>query len=231
MPASASRSRVSSVSARARAFPAAGRPARQLPDRLHRAGDCGPLVFGLVHGLLHEAMAHELPPGPVRGLAGFGIKGAGRAIHGEGRFQPPRAEHVEETPEADAQAVFVPGPVRDVGQQGLAHGRRQHGARHGAGRAPVLDVDNGPDRDPGVAGQNKGRAPGDGHIIDAAAHAAADGVRHPCHSSSCQTVGRGRRTAFASRNTMPTIATSGTRQSCSRAASPQPNRVWSTANR
>src|SRR5215204_6032854 len=89
------------------------------------------------------------------------------------------AEHLDEAPEADPHAVLVPGPVRQVGQERLAHRRRQDGARHRAGRAPVLDVDDGPDRDAGVARKLQRTAAVDRLVGDPPPEARADLVHAP----------------------------------------------------
>lgn len=67
-------------------------------------------------------------------------------------------------PEANAHAVFVPSPVRHVRQHWLTHRRRQHRARHRPGRLPVLDIDDGPDRNPRPTWQGQRLALVDGAI-------------------------------------------------------------------
>lgn len=161
----------------ARALPAAWRPAGEVADGLDRVGDGGTLVLHLVHRLLDEAMPHEVPAGLVRGLAGLAIEFAGGAVDGERRLQLARLQRLQETPEADAHPVLVPRPVGDVGQQRLAHWRRQHRARHRSHRAPVLDVHDGPHRDAGVAGQDELRPLVDRQVGRAAAQAEA-GLGH-----------------------------------------------------
>jgi len=56
-------------------------------------------------------------------------------------------EHLEQAPEADAVAIFVPGPVRNVGAGRASGRRREHGTRHGQLRIPLLDIDDHPNGD------------------------------------------------------------------------------------
>ena len=51
---------------------------------------------------------------------------------------------LQQPPEADAVAVFVPAPVRNVGHRRAAGRRREHRARHGLRRVPFLDIGDGP---------------------------------------------------------------------------------------
>ncbi len=178
MPASASRSRVSSVSVRpGLSQPRGGLPG-ELADRLDRVADGGALVVDAMHRPLHEAVAHEVPAGLEGGLAGLRVERAAAAVHRESRLELARAQHVEETPEAHPHAVFVPRPVGHVGQQRIAHRRRQHGAWHGAQRTPVLDIDDGPHRHAGAAGKSQLRPLVDGQVGRAVADAMA---RLLCH--------------------------------------------------
>ena len=147
-------------------------------DRLDGVGDGRALILHLVHRLLHEAVAHEIPARLARGFADLRIELAHRAVDRERRLQLAASKRLDETPEADADAVFMPGPVRHVRQQRLSHRRRQHGAGHGRRRTPVLDIDDGPDRDPRVVGQAKLRPAMDRRVVKPAANAAADRIGH-----------------------------------------------------
>ena len=63
------------------------------------------------------------------------------------------AVQVEEAPDADPHPVFVPRPVRHVGQQHLAGRRRQHLPRHRPRDVPDFEIDDRPDDDAGAARQ------------------------------------------------------------------------------
>ena len=67
-------------------------------------------------------------------------------------------EHLEQAPEADAVAVFVPGPVRNVGHRRAAGGRADHRAGHGLADVPFLDVDDHPHGEARAVGQHERRA-------------------------------------------------------------------------
>lgn len=78
------------------------------------------------------------------------------AVEREGRFHLAVAQCVEDAPEARPHAVFVPGPVRNVGLQRASHRGRKHGSGHGAGRLPRLDVRQVPEYEGRAAGQLQG---------------------------------------------------------------------------
>ena len=157
------------------AEPAARRLAGRERDHLARAADVGALVLHLLHVALGEAVADELPVARIRGLDDLRIGGDRRAVDRERRRHLELVEHLEHAPEADAVAVFVPGPVRDVGR-GRAAGRRgQHRARHRRVDVPFLDVDDAPHHHARAAGQGRHRASGDRRIGDALGREQADG--------------------------------------------------------
>jgi hypothetical protein len=166
-------------------FPAARRLSGQRLDGADRVGDGAHLVLDLVHRLLHPAMAHEIPAGRVRRLAGLAVEFAGRAVHREARLELARAQRLEEPPEADPHPVLVPCPVRYVGQQRLAHRRRQDGARHRPGRRPVLDVHDRPDGHARIAGQDELRPLVDRQIGRAPADAVSGLLRHRATLMPC----------------------------------------------
>ena len=65
-------------------------------------------------------MAHEFPAAIERGLDDAGIGFADNAVHGHGRRDAEALEASMETPKPDAHAVFVPGPIGEIGDEGLA---------------------------------------------------------------------------------------------------------------
>ena len=78
---------------------------------------------------------------------------AGAGIDRERRPDAEPLVQLEEPPRAHPHAVFVPAPVRHVGQQRHAGRRRQHLARHRPADVPDFVVDDGPDHEPRAARQ------------------------------------------------------------------------------
>src|SRR5690606_33254992 len=109
----------------ARTFPAARRLAGEGTDGLDGIGDRLLLVVDLVHWLLDVPMADEIPSGFQGSAAGGFIDGDCRAVHRKTRLKTAGVQRFEETPKADAHAVFMPGPVRNVRQKRLPHWRRK----------------------------------------------------------------------------------------------------------
>jgi len=124
----------------ARAF--AGKPA----DRRGGLADVVPLVVDPLHALLSEAVADELPATVERGARDRLVSRDRRAVDREHGADLLLVENLKHPPEADPVAVFVPGPVRNVGHRRAAGRRGQHRPRHRLGRIPFLDIDNDPDR-------------------------------------------------------------------------------------
>ena len=147
--------------------PAARLLAGRLPDRLGGHVDVGLLVRHLLHVALGEAVADEFPVALVRRLDDRRIGLDGAAVDRQHAGNRELVEHLEHAPEADAVAVFVPAPVRNVGRRRAAGRRCQHGARHHVLRVPVLDIDDHPDRHARAAGKLQRRPLGDGRIVDA----------------------------------------------------------------
>ena len=147
--------------------PAARRLAGRLFDRLCGQVDVGLLVRHLLHVALGEAVADELPVALVRRLHDRRIGLDGAAVDRQHAGNGELVEHLEHPPEADAVAVFVPAPVRNVGRRRAAGRRRQHRARHHVLRVPVLDIDDHPDRHARAAGELQRRPLGNGRIGDA----------------------------------------------------------------
>src|SRR5204862_3649429 len=97
-----------------RAFPAARCLAGELANRSDRVADRSALVLDVMHRPLHEAVAHELPSGVERCLRNARIAATDRAVDRKRRLNAELLQYLAEAPEADAHAVFVPGPVRQV---------------------------------------------------------------------------------------------------------------------
>src|SRR5262245_12250776 len=153
------------------ARPLAGR----LGDDLGTLADVGALVFDLLHVALGIAVADELPFALDAGLDDIG-KGFDRGavdVHDAGNLE--LVIDLQQAPEADAVAVFVPAPVGDIRHGRTAGGRREHGARHGLGRIPFLHVGDGPDRHARAVRQLERLAIDDGRIVEAVVRQHADG--------------------------------------------------------
>ena len=121
-------------------------------------------------------MAHELPAQAFRFLSDTGVVLAGARVDGERGPDPEPLVKLEEAPSAHSHAVFVPAPVRHVGKQRHARGRRKDLARHRPPDVPYLVVDDGPEREPRIAGQFERRPVDDCRII--AAFPGQHGGRH-----------------------------------------------------
>ena len=106
--------------------PAARPPAGELLDDVERPRDCGALVLDLVHRLLVVAVRVELPAAVEACPDGARIGLAGPGIERDRRPHAEPVEHLANAPESDAHAVFVPAPVRMIGQLRLPLRRRDH---------------------------------------------------------------------------------------------------------
>ena len=116
----------------------ADRPrAGEFLDHVHRAVDHRRLVFVLVDRQLVVGVAHELPAVLLGLLGDARIVLADAGVGGERRLDAEAGEQFVEPPGADPHAVFVPAPVRHVGQQHLPGRRRDHLARHRPRRCPT----------------------------------------------------------------------------------------------
>src|SRR5262249_17772757 len=91
-------------------------PRKGLYD-VQRALDHRWLIVQLVHRHLIVGMGHEFPPRITRLFGDPSIILANPRIDGEGGANAQAVEELEETPNADAHAVFVPAPVWDVRHQ------------------------------------------------------------------------------------------------------------------
>ncbi len=149
------------------AEPAARTLAGRGRNHLGGLADVLALVLDLLHVALGEAVTHELPIARLRGLDDLRIGRERRAVDGEHAGNLELVEYLEHAPEADAVAVFVPGPVRNVGAGRAAGRRRQHGARHRQVRVPFLDIDDHPDRHARAVRKLQRRAGRDRRIGDA----------------------------------------------------------------
>ena len=122
------------------------------------------LVLHLLHVALGETVTHEFPIALDGRAHDRRISGDRRAVDGEHRRNRELIEQFDEPPEADAIAVFVPGPIRHVGHGRAAGGRRQYGARHRLGEVPLLDIDDDPHHHAGAVRQIERRAVGNRRV-------------------------------------------------------------------
>src|SRR5699024_2505970 len=134
-----------------RAFPATGPDACKFLYGINGLDNVALLVSHRMHGRLDIAVANEFPSRIVCSLAGFGIDVECTAVYRNGCLQIAGAYGFKKTPIADSHAVFMPGPVRDIGEHGLTHRRWQHRTRHGLFGTPALDIDDKPENDPATA--------------------------------------------------------------------------------
>src|SRR5262249_43666166 len=111
-----------------------------------------------------------------RFLSDTGVVLAGARVDGERGPDPEPLVKLEEAPGAHSHAVFVPAPVRHVRKQRHARGRRKDLARHRPPDVPHLVVDDGPEREPRIAGQFERRPVDDCRKI--AAFPGQHGGRH-----------------------------------------------------
>ena len=138
--------------------PAARPFAREGPNGLRSLDDVGPLVGNLLHVFLAEAVADELPRALVRRARDRLVGMDGAAIDRQRGANVEAIDHFQHSPESDAIAVFVPGPVRNIGHRRTARGRSKNGPRHGLLRIPLLDIHNHPDSKARAPGQSERRS-------------------------------------------------------------------------
>ena len=150
-----------------RTKPAARRLAGRFQNKLPRLADVGALVLHFLHIALGESVADEFPLSFDRRAHDRRISGKRRAVDGEHGGDRKFVKHLDEPPKADTVAVFVPGPVGDVGHRRAAGRRREHRARHRLGRVPLFDIDDDPHRHTGAARQFERRTLVDSRIGDA----------------------------------------------------------------
>ena len=153
----------------ARAFPANGRSAGKISDGIDGGLDRLELIRELVHRALQISMAHEFP---VELLCRFGNARIGftdEAVGGHCGRNSALLERFQDAPEADPHSIFVPGPVGQIGLQGLAHWRTEDCARHRPFDGPVFDIDDDPDDHPPIIGDHESGAVDDGAVGDAVA--------------------------------------------------------------
>src|SRR4029077_17030278 len=74
-------------------------------------------------------------------------------------------EQVEESPNTNAHAVFMPAPVRHVGKLRHTRRRRQHLARHRLADVPHFKIDNAPKCEPGILWKFQRRPVDNGRIL------------------------------------------------------------------
>ena len=154
--------------------------AGELFHNVHGSIDHRSLVRLLVDGPLLIGVAHELPAGVARFRRHARIVLTDARIGRERRLDAELLEQLEETPAANAHAIFVKAPVHHVRHQRHAGRRRQLLARHWLGDVPDLVIDDSPEHDARLAGQFQWRPVDDGRIVGALAR---DHGRH--EESSC----------------------------------------------
>src|SRR5207237_9687085 len=114
------------------------------------------LVLELVHRHLDIGMAHEFPAAVARRGRDARIALANLGIDRERRPDAEAPERGVQTPEADAHPVLVPAPVRHVGKERHAGRRRERLSRHRTLDLPDLDIEDGPDHEPGIRRKAQG---------------------------------------------------------------------------
>ena len=130
----------------ARPEPAARPLAARLFDRGGAVADVVALVRHLLHVALGMAVAEEFPVAVDAGLDDVRIGERGDAVDVHHARHLEVVIDLQQPPEADPVAVFVPAPVRDVGHRRTAGRRGKYRARHGLRRVPFLDIGDGPHR-------------------------------------------------------------------------------------
>src|SRR5262249_54315954 len=103
-------------------------------------------------------MTHEFPAVGLCFLRDAGIVLADTRIDRERRLDVVALEQVEEPPDADPHAVFVPAPVRHVRKQRLSGRRRQDLPRHRLADVPDFEIDDAPEDETLVVRQLERRA-------------------------------------------------------------------------
>ena len=128
--------------------PAARPLAGEFLDHVHRLVDGRALIVELVHRDLLVAMRVQLPARFQTGLDHLRIAFADLGVQRHRRRRADALQHLAHAPEADPHAVFMPAPVRMVGQQRLQLRRHDHHARHRARNVPILQRQHRPDHHP-----------------------------------------------------------------------------------
>src|ERR1700730_5465052 len=101
-------------------------------------------------------MAHEFPAVGTRLFGDARIVLANASIERQRRANAQALEQLEEAPEADPHPVFVPAPVRHIGNLRLPGRRCQDLARHRLANIPNFEIDDGPENNAGAAGKPEG---------------------------------------------------------------------------
>ena len=137
--------------------PGPSQPRGRLPGdrRIAIGGLCDvlALVLDLLHVALAKAVTHEFPVALICGIDDCAVAAIAEPLIASTAGTPKSSNTCEQPPEADAVAIFVPGPVRDVGHRRAAGRRRQHRARHRRVDVPFLDIDDDPHRQARPTGQ------------------------------------------------------------------------------
>ena len=116
-------------------------------------------------------------------MSRIGLDGDAVDVHHAGNLEV--VINLQQPPEADAVAVFVPAPVGNVGHRRAAGRRGQDRARHGLRRVPFLDIGDGPHHHARALRQLQRLALDDRRIGDAIVRQHADGGLGEIHRRPC----------------------------------------------
>src|SRR3984885_1106575 len=130
-----------------RADPAPWCLTSELCDDVTCLADVGAFILDLLQVLLGVTVRDELPSALTRGFCDRRIGFAGNAVDGHRGLDPEFIERLGKPPEADAIAVFMPGPVWNVRRRDTAGRWRIYRTRHRRVDVPLLDGNQHPDRD------------------------------------------------------------------------------------
>src|SRR5580692_8159675 len=130
-----------------RADPASWCLTGELCDNVACLADVGALILDFLQVLLGVTVRDELPSALTCSFCNWRVGFDGHAVDGHRGLDPEFIERIGKPPEADAIAVFVPGPVWNVRRRDTAGRGRIYRTRHRRVDVPLLDGDQYPDRD------------------------------------------------------------------------------------
>src|SRR5690348_18320786 len=113
---------------------------------------------------LHQRMAHEFPAPLTRRRSDARIDLDHLGIDRKRRADGVAVEGLEEAPHADAHAVFMPAPIRDIWLHGDSGRRWQYLPRHRPLDLPDFEIDHWPEDESQAVGQLERRSIDDGGI-------------------------------------------------------------------
>src|SRR5579862_489043 len=106
-----------------------------------------------MNGALLVGVAYEFPSVVVGLLCDARVIFADAGIDRQRGTNLQTLEQIEEAPHADPHAVFVPAPVRHVGNEGLSRRRSENLPRHWLADVPYFEIDDAPEYEPAVIRQ------------------------------------------------------------------------------